>query len=134
MKSDYGPRKSIRVHYHLPFSFGVRSLSASDSFYMKGDQYWTGPIWININYLLLSSLKLNYMQNACPINERAASIYTRLRTNIINNMTKQYIQSGFIWEQYDDVDGHGKRSYPFTGWSALVTLIITEQYPAAIKA
>jgi mannosyl-oligosaccharide glucosidase len=114
--------------------FGIRSLSASDSFYMKGDQYWTGPIWVNINYLLLGSLKLNYMAEECPYHDRARLIYDRLRTNLIDNMTNQYMKSGFIWEQYDDVDGHGKRSHPFTGWSALITLVITEQYPSSLKA
>jgi mannosyl-oligosaccharide glucosidase len=37
--------------------YGIRSLSKSDPYFMKGDEYWTGPIWININYLVLSSLK-----------------------------------------------------------------------------
>ena len=36
--------------------YGLRSLSKSDTFYMKGDQYWTGPVWLNLNYLVLSSL------------------------------------------------------------------------------
>ena len=38
-------------------SYGIRSLSKSDSFYNHGDKYWTGPIWINLNYLIVSSLK-----------------------------------------------------------------------------
>lgn len=39
------------------FSYGIRSLSLSDPFYNHGDKYWTGPIWINLNYLIVSSLK-----------------------------------------------------------------------------
>lgn len=42
---------------NLFFSYGIRSLSLSDPFYNHGDKYWTGPIWINLNYLIVSSLK-----------------------------------------------------------------------------
>ena len=41
--------------------YGIRSLSVSDPYYGKGDGYWTGPIWVNINYLILRALKLHYM-------------------------------------------------------------------------
>lgn len=43
--------------FGFDFRFGIRSLSKSDPFYGGGDQYWTGPIWINVNYLIVSSLK-----------------------------------------------------------------------------
>ena len=47
---------TITLPAHI-FSYGIRSLSVSDPFYDKGDKYWTGPIWINLNYLIVSSLK-----------------------------------------------------------------------------
>lgn len=38
--------------------FGVRSLSKKDAFYGQGENYWRGPIWMPINYLILRALKL----------------------------------------------------------------------------
>jgi mannosyl-oligosaccharide glucosidase len=35
---------------------GLRSLSASDPLYGTEENYWRGPIWLNINYLTLQSL------------------------------------------------------------------------------
>ena len=36
--------------------FGIRSLSIFDPYYRLGDNYWTSPIWMNINYLIWLSL------------------------------------------------------------------------------
>jgi mannosyl-oligosaccharide glucosidase len=36
--------------------YGLRSLSAKDTLYGKGENYWRGPIWINMNYLVLRAL------------------------------------------------------------------------------
>lgn len=36
--------------------YGLRSLSRSDEFFGTSENYWRGPIWLNINYLTLQSL------------------------------------------------------------------------------
>ena len=36
--------------------YGIRSLSKKDKFYGAGENYWKGPVWININYLILKNL------------------------------------------------------------------------------
>jgi mannosyl-oligosaccharide glucosidase len=59
---------------------------------------------------------------------QARRIYTGLRSNLMENMHGSFKETKTIWEQYSDVDGHGMRSRPFTGWSALLVLIATEQY------
>ncbi|XP_023654927.1 mannosyl-oligosaccharide glucosidase isoform X2 [Paramormyrops kingsleyae] len=112
--------------------YGLRSLSKADPMYMKRNTehdapYWRGPIWININYLAVRAL-YHYGNMDGPYRESVAALYQELRTNIINNVYKQYMETGYIWEQYNDTTGWGQGSHPFTGWSALVMLIMAEQY------
>ncbi|KAI7852089.1 glycoside hydrolase [Circinella umbellata] len=108
--------------------YGLRSLSASDPKYRTGEVYWRGPIWMNINYLTLQSLHNNYINVSGPYQEQAQRIYTNLRNNIIKNVYKDYRKTGYVWEQYDDETGEGKRVHPFTGWTSLVLLIMGEEY------
>lgn len=111
---------------HLWSGHGIRSLSKSDPYYRQGENYWRGPIWINMNYLLLSSLKRNYLSG--PYEKDTRRVYDLLRSGLVNNMVHQYQISGFLWEQYHEETGKGSRSHPFTGWSALVLPIISELY------
>lgn len=46
----------VRDPDHLWSEFGIRSLSKQDEHYGKGENYWRGPIWIQMNYLALSAL------------------------------------------------------------------------------
>jgi mannosyl-oligosaccharide glucosidase len=112
--------------------YGLRSLSKSDPLYKKYNTehdgpYWRGSIWININYLSVKALHY-YGHIDGPYQSKANSMYKELRRNLITNIFRQYHSSGFIWEQYDDETGHGKGSHPFTGWSSLVVLMMSEQY------
>lgn len=112
--------------------FGLRSLSKSDPMYKKYNTehdapYWRGAIWININFLAVRALN-HYTSAPGPYQSTAQAIYTDLRQNLIKNIFSEYQRSGFIWEQYEDDDGHGKGSHPFTGWSSLVVLMMAEQF------
>eukprot|EP00049_Salpingoeca_infusionum_P007773 m.126112 g.126112 ORF g.126112 m.126112 type:complete len:124 (-) comp13818_c1_seq4:372-743(-) len=89
--------------------------------------YWRGPIWININYLAVRALKYYGIQEG-PYQQRALELHDRLRSNLIDNIFRQYKKSGFIWEQYNDQTGEGKGSHPFTGWSALVVALMANSY------
>jgi len=109
-------------------NFGVLSLSKQDSHFGTAENYWRGPIWINMNFLLLSSLRNNYINKPGPHQATCQEIYTNLRTNIVSNMFKNFEETNYIWEQYDPSTGKGQRSHPFTGWSSLVVLIMAEMY------
>lgn len=111
----------IRLELSTPH--GLRSLSQSSSYYMQGDQYWTGPIWVNINYLLLSAL--SSPQYSC---RNARHTYNHVRQAIISTVVSEWEQTGFLWEQYNDESGRGQRTFPFTGWTSLVVLIMAERY------
>eukprot|EP00741_Cyanophora_paradoxa_P010634 tig00020537_g10278.t1 len=108
--------------------YGLRSLALSDPLFAKGENYWRGPIWMNVNYLALRALKLFYAPAPGPHRERAASLYAHLRSNLLENVAREYARTGYVWEQYSGTTGEGLKSHPFTGWSALVTLIAAEIY------
>lgn len=40
--------------------YGLRSLSASNEFYGTDENYWRGPIWINMNFLALKNLYVRH--------------------------------------------------------------------------
>ncbi|KAJ4748521.1 Mannosyl-oligosaccharide glucosidase [Rhynchospora pubera] len=114
--------------------YGLRSLSKISTVYMKHNTehdppYWRGAIWINMNYMILSSLH-HYLQVDGPYKDRAGELYEELRSNLIRNIVKNYHETGFLWENYDQKNkGKGKGARPFTGWSSLVVLIMAESYP-----
>ncbi|KAH3756907.1 glycoside hydrolase [Pelomyxa schiedti] len=108
--------------------FGICSLSKSDPFYGTYEDYWRGPVWINMNYLVLGSLR-HYAQIPGPHSERCNTLYHSLRTNLIDNIHKSFLSTGFLWEQYNAHSGEGQHSHPFTGWTSLVLLIMAENYP-----
>lgn len=112
--------------------YGLRSLSRTDPIYMERNTehdapYWRGAIWININYLAVRALH-HYGNLEGPYQEHAAALYQELRTNLVNNVYRQYMDTGYVWEQYNDGTGRGQGSHPFTGWSALTVLMMAEQY------
>ncbi|TMS23902.1 Mannosyl-oligosaccharide glucosidase [Larimichthys crocea] len=124
--------RDMRDSNKLWTPYGLRSLSKADPLYMKRNTehdapYWRGPIWININYLAVRALH-HYSNTEGPYQEKAAALYEELRTNIISNVYRQYVETGYIWEQYNDSTGRGQGSHPFTGWSALTVLMMAEQY------
>ncbi|KAF2280533.1 glucosidase I [Westerdykella ornata] len=80
--------------------YGLRSLSKSDEFYHTGEDYWRGPIWINMNYLALSQL-LDIAQSSGPHQARAKQLYRELRKNIVNTVYESWKETGFAWEQYN---------------------------------
>ncbi|KAJ3278669.1 Processing alpha glucosidase I [Borealophlyctis nickersoniae] len=118
----------LDVMEELMTGHGLGSLAPSDPLYGTGDNYWRGPIWVNINYLALAGLKNVYASQPGPYRERAEQLYVKLRGDIVKTITAEYERTEFFWEQYDAFDGRGKRSHPFTGWTALVVLIMAEIY------
>jgi mannosyl-oligosaccharide glucosidase len=65
--------------------YGICSLSKQDEFFGVDENYWRGPIWINMNYLLLQSLSRHYLRDG-PHQQKAKKIYEELRKNLINNV------------------------------------------------
>ena len=105
-------------------NFGLASLLKKDEFYGIDSNYWRGPIWININFMVLRGLKLFYWE--AP---GVQDIYNSLRNNIIANVCGKFEERGYIFEHYNqEYDGTGHGNHPFNGWSSLISLIINEDY------
>ncbi|KAM9329267.1 mannosyl-oligosaccharide glucosidase [Gastrophryne carolinensis] len=122
----------IRDAEKLWTPYGIRSLSKSSPMFLQRNTehdppYWRGPIWINMNYLVARALH-HYGRVEGPHRLKAAGIYRELRVNLISNIYRQYKDTGYLWEQYNDQTGRGQGSHPFTGWSALIVLIMAEEY------
>ena len=122
----------LRDPSRLWTDYGIRSLSATDLWYQKqnapGDApYWRGPIWINLNFLILGGLH-HYATRPGVAQQRAASIYAELRDNLVGNMLDVWSRTGYLWEQYDPDSGEGRRTHPFNGWSSLVLCALAEIY------
>ena len=77
--------KEIKNENGIWSPFGLRSLSKSDPFFGTSENYWRGKIWINLNYLVLSSLRTKYSKEG-PYKQTALGIYSSLRKNLVDNM------------------------------------------------
>lgn len=122
--------------------FGIRSLSLKDELYGTEENYWRSPVWMNMNYLIVKGLlvsliiclrnskpPLTVLQNvaqtpASPQQERARTLYTGLRKNLVNAVFRSWRDTGFAWEQYNPETGAGQRTQHFTGWTSLVVKIM----------
>ena len=66
--------------------YGLRSLSANNEFYGTDENYWRGPIWINMNYLAVKSLYVRHTFPAivfCPKLEAMGSVQIPPSTQFI---------------------------------------------------
>ena len=143
-----GTLRQMRDPALLWTDHGLRSLSRDSSMYNRGNTfddapYWRGPVWINMNFLALSALHkyagldaryaggggAGFPNLVGEHAEEAGRVYMDLRAAVLGNIERQYRETGYLWEHYDDVDGHGKGTHPFTGWTALAVLIMGETYP-----
>eukprot|EP00798_Chlamydomonas_sp_ICE-L_P009096 gene9096-16221_t len=108
-------------------SFGLRSLATNSTMYMAHNSDveppgWRGHIALNMNYLVLKALQ-HYRDAPGPHADLAASLYTRLREALLRTVVNGHQHHGSLCELYDDKHGKCFGSHPFTGWTALITLV-----------
>ncbi|EON96956.1 putative mannosyl-oligosaccharide glucosidase protein [Phaeoacremonium minimum UCRPA7] len=103
--------------------YGIRSLSIKEDKYGQGDDYWRGAVWMNIN--VLAVLRLNEI-GRWPGKEQkwVQKLAQQLRRRILAKVFDSWYDTGFVWEQYSDVTGHGRRGKGFTGWTASLLLLM----------
>jgi mannosyl-oligosaccharide glucosidase len=105
---------------------GIRSLSIADEAYGTDENYWRSPVWINMNYLIVSRLlSLAQDPTAGAENQKTAKkLYTDLRINLVETVYKSWKETGFAWEQYNPETGAGQRTQHFTGWTSMIVKIL----------
>ncbi|KEF53270.1 uncharacterized protein A1O9_10718 [Exophiala aquamarina CBS 119918] len=103
--------------------YGLRSLSRSDKYYSKGENYCRGSIWVNFNYMVLKRL-LSLSAKPSPLQQKMRKLYSELRTNIVDTVYASWVQTSTVWEQYNPETGKGQGTNDFTGWTALVAKIM----------
>ncbi|KKY36576.1 putative mannosyl-oligosaccharide glucosidase [Diaporthe ampelina] len=107
---------------------GLRSLSSEDHGYRKDEDYWRGAVWMNINVLAVQRLRAvgleGHQRPPTAIQERALTLAAELRDRVVKTVYRNYQQTGFAWEQYDDKTGKGRHSRAFTGWTACVIMLM----------
>lgn len=107
--------------------YGLMSLSKADLFFGKDENYWRGPIWMNINYLVLDALKYYYpdvLADSSKKSTKARSLYQALKRNLVDNVFRNWKETGYCYEQFSPHDGKGQGIEHFTGWTALVVNIM----------
>ncbi|KAL0487692.1 mannosyl-oligosaccharide glucosidase [Acrasis kona] len=102
---------------------GIVSLSKSDPLFGTLENYWRGPIWMNINYLTLKALYEHSHSRS-----RSKQIYVELRKNLIQTISAEWKKTKSLYEQYNANTGRGQKAYPFTGWTSLIVLIMGELF------
>lgn len=120
---------------------GIRSLAASHPGYRADEDYWRGAVWMNMNALAVLSLhRLATAGNQTTAREqdqaatealrdKASRLGGQLRDRVVGTVYTSWADTGFVWEQYDDQTGEGRRSRAFTGWSACVLLLVGLEFP-----
>lgn len=126
-------RKLIDKDNGIWTPFGLRSLSSHDPYFKQGVNYWTSPIWMNINFLINKAM-FNFVNKPeeFPMDETLRAdiktAYKEIRQNLIDMFVDNYVRTGYIWEVYDGDSGQGIDNHPFTGWSALIVNLMGEIY------
>ncbi|KAF2454506.1 glucosidase I [Lineolata rhizophorae] len=103
---------------------GLRSLSKGDELYGTGENYWRGPVWVNMNYLAVERLLELAQSPSSKHQARAKKLYSALRRNLVDTVFESWKETGFAWEQYNPETGKGQRTQHFTGWTSLVVKIM----------
>lgn len=109
---------------HLWSNHGLRSLSAQDEFYGRGEDYWRGAVWMNLNTLAVLRLHEIGMEGETTPSRIALRLAEELRTKVVSTVYTSWLATGYAWEQYSDDSGEGRRSKGFTGWTAAVLLLL----------
>ncbi|MBV8738220.1 MAG: glucosidase [Alphaproteobacteria bacterium] len=169
--SDYGVRSLSKFHEHNPYVFEHAGNQISvhyvpgeaRSAIFGGNSNWRGPIWLQVNYLLIESLQRFHsyygddFRVECPIGsgnllhlgEVAAELARRLCRLFLPDAAGQRVYLGaseieqndpefrdhlLFYEYFDGDTGKGLGAPHQTGWTGLVALLLHMCPSLSVKA
>ena len=115
-------------NYLFSEGHGLLALSFQDDAFVRTGHYWRGAIWAPVMYSCARGLyyyEQNGLQSAKILRKKLQDAYVN---NVFNHYHVRDSSIGAIYETYHPTDGRGFNNYPFTGWSALVVLLMSEDY------
>ena len=104
---------------------GLLSLSQKDAAYRQSGNYWRGNIWANVQYLCAAAMYHTYEKDYPKAGQLRREIESRFIQVAMENYGRD---DGGIFETYHPVTGIGYNNLPFTGWTTLVSLMMSQQY------
>lgn len=157
-RSPYGLRSLSKYHFDKPFVFGDKKIGYEprESFerVKGGNSNWRGPIWIQINYMLIDALKTFaqalgedftiQVKGEKPVHiEEIANYFTHSVIDMFRKDPETGVRplmgttfrypndphwdpGPLFYEYYDPETGKGLGASHQTGWSALVANLISE--------
>ena len=111
-------------------AFGLLSLSKKDPEFRTTGNYWRGNIWLNVQYLCLRGIK-NLEDKGLLPQSTLKQKRKALQYSVLSNMLENYrlnSTKGGVYETYHPFTGLGYNNLPFTGWSSLALLMMSEDY------
>jgi Glycosyl hydrolase family 63 C-terminal domain len=151
--SDYGIRSLSKAHRDQPFvldAFGQRLTVSyvageSDSGMFGGNSNWRGPVWVPMNYLLVTALRKfhryygNDFRVECPTGSGITMSLAEVADEIARRVSRLFLagvdgarpgpggksKEPLLFHEYFDGDtGRGLGAAHQTGWTALVAELL----------
>lgn len=107
--------------------FGVLSLAKSDPLFRKGENYWRGNIWANMNLLIIGSLFGYGMAYGGSDPELSLALQKKaieIRDSFLRATKRVWEESKGPREYIDPLTGAGGGAYPFSGWTAAALALL----------
>jgi len=108
--------RSISLIHELRCDAGIMSLSRKDDLFGRGENYWRGKVWGNLNFLALQAIFPKH-------NDIARSF--------VSTVVRGYREQNYFLENFDPNDGSGTGARPFTGWTATAALLLATNQTTA---
>lgn len=128
--ADEGMRCRLYAHLQDPRTFcrphRVPVLAADEEGYHPEGGYWAGSVWAPMDAMIVLGLK-KHGQDA---------LARDIALNHLNNLTKVFLDTGTIWENYpaDFITSGDSDHRDMVGWSGLAPILFLMEYGIGLSA